>query len=398
MQQTSQMRSCVYGMAAVTAACAAMFLAAAAAAQEPRVLRWDRASASALLAYIERSDSHGLNPQNYEPLELQSAIGSDDAKGLERQATESFALIADDLARGRVRPGRRGRYYIASDAIDPVEIARLIDSAIASRQVGAALETLAPRHPEYRSLREALARLDGSASAERRQIKVNLERWRWLPRDLGMRHLLVNIPEYRLRLIDHGRTVASHRIIVGKKSTPTPQFSAQVTAVILNPSWHVPQSIVRESVGNLVRTRPGEARKRGYIWKFDAAGRLQVTQQPGPQNALGQMKLEMTNPLSIYIHDTPSKDLFEREERTFSHGCIRTQDPLGLAATLLAGTAWSRNAIDRTVTGTSTTRAPLAHPIPVFAIYLTAVPQPDGSIRYFDDPYNLDAAIAAQLD
>jgi L,D-transpeptidase YcbB len=338
-----------------------------------------------------------LNPQDYEPLELQRAIASDDAKDLERQATESFALIADDLVRGRIRPGRRGRYYIASDAIDPIEIARLLDSAIASRQVGAALEKLAPRNPEYRSLRQALARLDSSASSERRQIKVNLERWRWLPRDLGTRHLLVNIPEYRLHLIEGGRVIASHRVIVGKKSTPTPQFSAEVTAVILNPSWHVPQSIIRESVGNLVRSRPAEARRRGYTWAYDAAGRLQVTQRPGPQNALGQMKLEMTNPLSIYIHDTPNKDLFEREERTFSHGCIRTQDPLGLAATLLTGTEWSRDAIDRVVERTATTRAPLTKSLPAYAIYMTAVPEADGSIRYLDDPYNLDPAIAAQL-
>jgi len=398
MEETIRMRSCLYGFVAVAIVWAAMLLSAVAAAQEPRPLHWDRASAGALLAYIERIDSHGLKSANYGPTELERAIASDDPRELERQATESFALVAGDLAIGRVRPGRRGRYFIAPNSLDPAEVARLIDSAIASRQIAIALESLAPRNPEYRLLRRALDQLDASKREERRRIEVNLERWRWFPRAPGSQFLLVNIPEFQLRLMQGEQVIESHRVVVGKRSTPTPQFSAQATAVILNPSWHVPQSIIAESVGNLVRTRPGEARRRGYTWAFDKSGKLQVTQQPGPQNALGQLKLEMTNPLSIYIHDTPSKNLFEQDVRAFSHGCIRAQAPFELALMLLAGTALTRPAIDEAVARRVTARAALASPVPVYAVYMTAVPQPDGTVRYLDDLYRLDAAIADQLD
>lgn len=397
LRATASMRSCLHGIMAVLVVWLALFASAAALAQDPAPQRWDRATAGALLAYIERIDSHGLKPAHYEPVQLERALASSNPLDLERQATRSFALVAGDLAIGRVRPGDRGRYYIAPNTLTPDAAARLIDIAIASRQVAGTLESLAPANREYRLLRQALARLDASQMAERRQIEINLERWRWLPRNPGTRYLLVNIPEYRLRLIDGGQDIASHRVIVGTTRTPTPQFSTEVRGVILNPPWHVPQSIIAESVGSLVRNRPEEARRRGYTWT-STGGRLQVTQRPGPNNALGQVRLDMPNPLTIFIHDTPNKDLFEREVRTFSHGCIRTQDPLALAATLLAGTTWSRAAIDRTVAGTTTTRAPLPRPVPVYVVYLSAVPGPDGGIRYLDDPYRLDAAVAAQLD
>ena len=397
MQATTRMKSRFHGMAAALIVWIAFLASSAALAQDASLQRWDRATAGALLAYIERIDSHGLKPANYEPAQLEHAIASGDALALERQATRSFALVAGDLAIGRVKPGNRGRYYITPNTLHPDEAARLIETAIASRQDAGTLESLAPAGREYRLLRQALGRLDASQAEERRRIEVNLDRLRWLPRALGARHILVNIPEFRLRLVEGGQEISSHRVIVGTTRTPTPQFSTEVRAVILNPPWNVPQSIIAESVGSLVRNRPSEARRRGYTWT-SAAGRLQVTQQPGPNNALGQLRLDMPNPLSIFIHDTPNKDLFEREVRTFSHGCIRTQNPFDLAEKLLAGTSWTRAAIDRTVAGGATTRAPLPQPVPVYVVYLTAMPGADGSVVYFDDPYKLDAEIAAQLD
>jgi murein L,D-transpeptidase YcbB/YkuD len=317
---------------------------------------------------------------------------------LEARATHSFGLVALDLAIGRVRPGNRGRNFILSDTLAPNKVAMLIDLAIASGNPASVLERLAPDNAQYTSLREALAALPAEKVRERQQIEVNLERLRWMPRALGNRHLMVNIPEYRLRLMADGREVRSHRVIVGKPRTATPQFSAEVKAVILNPSWHVPQSIIAESVGRLVRSTPEVARARGYTWRFDNAARLQVTQHPGPNNALGQMKLEMTNPFSIYVHDTPNKDLFERAERTFSHGCIRTQDPFGLAEALLADAGWSQGMIDEGVAARQTKRVALASPVPIHIVYLTAVAEADGSVEYLDDPYSLDAAIAAKLE
>lgn len=366
-------------------------------AQEPKPVRWDRTSAISLLDYIERIGSHGLDPADYRPAQLGKAIDSGDGAALETQADQSFGLVAADLAMGHVRAGQRGRYYIEPNKLDPMLVARMIDIAITARKVDWVLDSFAPQTREYADLRTALAGSGGKDAATRKQIEVNLERWRWLPRNLGAKYLLVNIPEYRLRLVENGREIASHKVIVGQVGKQTPQFQTKVTGVILNPTWTVPQSIIAESVGSLVRNSPATARSRGYSWT-GGGGRLSVVQAPGPGNSLGQMKLDMPNPLTIFIHDTPSKALFERDARTFSHGCIRVQDPFRLAEALLSGASWNRGRIDAVVASRVTTRIGLGAPVPVYAVYLTAVPQPDGAVAYLKDPYGLDASLAAKLD
>jgi murein L,D-transpeptidase YcbB/YkuD len=185
-------------------------------------------------------------------------------------------------------------------------------------------------------------------------------------------------------------------VIVGKPGTPTPRFTTVVTGVIFNPTWTVPQSIIRESVGSLVRRSPSTARARGYSWSSDG-GHLRVVQQPGPQNALGQFKLDMPNPFTVYMHDTPTKDLFEREVRALSHGCIRTQNPFDLAAILLKGSEWTPEKIATTVATRITTRVALPRPLAFYAVYLTTWAEDDGTIRYLEDPYRLDAPLTAQL-
>lgn len=395
-EAVGRIRAVLLGLFSITAACSFALVPDAALAQDlPR--HWDIKTAQSLLAYAERIDRHGLDPVDYSPAELEQAIGSGNPARIERQATDTFARIASDLAIGAVKPGRRGRYFIASDSIDPARMARLIDTAITAGSVAHVLDAVAPQNRQYAGLRRALSRLAPEQGEQRRKIEVSLERWRWLPRNLGNRYLLVNIPEYRLRLIDNDQEMATHRVIVGKSQTPTPQFSAQITGVILNPSWNVPQSIIAESVGSLVRNRPQVARARGYIWSYSGGG-LRVTQQPGPQNALGQMKLDMPNPLSVYIHDTPNKELFERDTRTFSHGCVRTEDPFDLAEALLRQSGIPRSEIDAGVAARRTKRMPLADPIPVYVVYMTAVVGAGDSIDFVADPYKLDDEIAVQLE
>jgi len=214
-----------------------------------------------------------------------------------------------------------------------------------------------------------------------------------MPRALGDRYLLVNVPAYTVTLFENGVPVASRPVIVGKPNTPTPQFSATVTGVIFNPWWDVPDSIVRESIGRLVRTQPGIARERGYV----VQGR-RIRQRPGPGNALGQAKLVMANPFRVYLHDTPSRGLFEEGVRALSHGCVRTQDMLGLAQDLLEGTAgWTRADINRTVTVGTTVQADLARPLPVYVAYFTATAEADGSVRAYPDMYKRDEPIVTQL-
>ena len=390
-------RACLCGIASVATLCLLALTASIAFAQEPTPRYWDAEVAGTLLAYIEHIDRHGLEPADYAPAELEQAIASGDARMLERQATHSFSRVAADLALGHIPPGRRGRFHIASDPFDPAKVARLIDVAMQARSVAHVLEGLAPQDRQYSALRSALARLTPGQDNERRQIEASLERWRWMPRQMGERYLLVNIPEYRLHVVSDGMETASHRIIVGKPGTPTPQFSAQVTGVIFNPPWNVPQSIIAESVGRLVRNSPGTARARGYTWSY-AGGGLRVTQRPGPGNALGQMKLDMPNPFTVYLHDTSNRELFDSEQRTLSHGCIRTDKPFDLAELLLADTGWTQSTIDDVLETRRTTRAPLQRPMPVYTVYMTAYAAEDGTIRYSGDPYSLDGAINRLLD
>lgn len=385
------------GLLALASAGAAASDAVYPPASVPPPRHWDRAAATELLGYVEHVASHGLEPADYDPEKLAWAIRLGDDAELERQATESFGLLARDLANGHVRPAQRRNFHIATAPLEPRQIALLIDQAIALGQMDEVLDELAPQDAQYQGLRDALARLPAGADEERRKIEVSLERWRWMPRQLGERHLLVNIPEYRVHLLQGGRETALHRVIVGKPSTPTPQFSAAVTGVIFNPTWSVPQSIIAESVGALVRNNPGTARARGYTWSY-AGGGLRVVQQPGPQNALGQMKLDMPNPFTVYLHDTPSKALFDEERRVLSHGCIRTDKPFDLATILLAGTGWNRQAIDQTVAGRQTTRVALDRPVPIYVVYMPAYVEADGTVAYFGDPYGLDAAVTRLLD
>jgi murein L,D-transpeptidase YcbB/YkuD len=275
-------------------------------------------------------------------------------------------------------------------------VTRMIDMAITARKVDWVLDSFAPQNPEYAALRRALAGPDGADAAKRAQVEVALERWRWFPHNPGDRYLIVNIPEYRLRFIENGREIDSHKVVVGQVTKQTPQLGTRVTGVILNPTWTVPQSIIAESVGSLVRRSPGTARSRGYSWK-STNGRLSVVQAPGPGNSLGQMKLDMPNPLTVYLHDTPSKSLFDKEDRTFSHGCMRMQNPFDLAEKLLADVGWNRSRIDAVVASRVTTRVGLKAPLPAYVVYMTAVPQADGSIAYLKDPYKLDGAVAAPM-
>jgi murein L,D-transpeptidase YcbB/YkuD len=248
----------------------------------------------------------------------------------------------------------------------------------------------APAHFQYRMLQAAL---DTETDPVRRAtLLINLNRWRQLPRDPGARYLLVNIPEAVVRLVIDDRVERVHKVIIGKPATPTPRFSASLTGVILNPPWTVPDSIIAESIGALVRTRPKAARAKGYTWSRTASGRLSVVQQPGPGNALGEVKFDMPNPYRVYLHDTPAKTLFAAEQRALSHGCIRIDDALGLAEYLLAGSGWDRARIDATIRTRRPQRIALAAPLRVHVVYLTAFADPAGTVHLMADPYRLDAA------
>jgi murein L,D-transpeptidase YcbB/YkuD len=361
--------------------------AAPAAATSPV---WASADAQALLAYVEQIGAEGLDSADYAPAKLRAAIASGDVGPT---ATETFLHLATDLRQGHVRGGYRIAWHIPDPPIDRAGQLAMLQQALSGHMVRETLNGLLPAASEYAALRDALAKTPPKDRATRLALRANLERWRWMPRDLGPRYLLVNVAGFELDLVENGKVVDRHKLIVGKVSTPTPQFATRATGLILNPWWDVPGSIVAESVGRLVRTNPAGARAKGYVW-----GGGGIRQAPGPGNSLGQMKLVMPNPFTVYIHDTPSKPLFDESVRAFSHGCIRTQDPFGLAERLLAGVpGWDQARIGRVVASRVSTKVDLAQPVPVYVAYFTAATDGSGAVKLHPDIYGRDKAVVAEL-
>lgn len=361
-------------------------------AQAPQPL-WSLESARELLDAIDGARAEGLDPRDYDPLPLKQAIGAGIGPALDTAASERFRHLARDYAQGHVGAEDRLSWFIAGPKLSDADADALMARALADGKVGPTLAQLLPTDARYLRLRSALAATSAKDAARVQAIRVNMERWRWLPRSLGARRLEVNVPSYTLSLMSDGHIVSTRRVITGKPSTPTPQFSATVTGLIINPWWDIPQSIIAESVGKLIRTRPAVARARGYVWSGSA-----VRQRPGPTNSLGQMKLVMPNPFNVYIHDTPSKALFAQTARSFSHGCIRTEDPFGLAGELQAQQPdWSRAKIDEAVASEVTQKVDLTTPLPVYVFYFTAEADASGKLTVLPDVYHRDDVVAAEL-
>lgn len=357
---------------------------------------WDSASAQELLDYGRAIGDEGLDPADYALDRLAQAIASRNTDALDSAATRSFALLARDLADGHAPYDQRIDWFDTHPPLTVEATEQLMALALAERRVTAVLTSLSPANADYLALKHALAATSASDAARRSVLRVNMERWRWLPRSFGARYVLVNVPAFEVRLVDGGRTVATHRAIVGKPATPTPQLTANMIGVTLNPTWSVPSSIVAESIGKLIRNTPAAARARGFTWTSDGGG-LHVRQKAGATNALGLVKFQLPNPHAIYLHDTPSRGLFDTVRRAYSHGCIRVQDPAGLAAEILAGTDWTADRIAAGIAAGDTVTAPLPTPLPVHIVYLTAVRGPDGGIRLLDDVYRRDGGVAAAL-
>nr|WP_302477361.1 L,D-transpeptidase family protein [Sphingomonas sp. ID1715] len=355
--------------------------------------RWTVAAATDLLDAIAAARAEGLDPRDYEPEELRRAIGSGAGPALDAVASGRFIHLARDYTQGHVGPEDRLSWFIVGPALSKAAGEALMQRALGGERIRPLLAELLPSDQRYVRLRAALAKTSAGDAKRLQAIRVNMERWRWLPRALGARRLETNVPSYSVTFYDEGRAVAMHRVITGKPSTPTPQFSATVTGMIVNPWWEVPKSIVAESIGKLIRTQPATARARGYVWANGA-----VRQRPGPTNSLGQIKLVMPNPFSIYLHDTPSKALFQRPVRALSHGCVRTENPFDLAALLLAGQAGqSRADLDRLLASGQTEKIDLAAPLPVYVVYFTAEADGGGKLLTYPDIYGRDDVVAAEL-
>ncbi len=362
----------------------------------PAAVPWTEAAARETLAEVKASAGEGLNPADYAPAAREQALASGDLAAISAAAQASWVALAKDYAAGHTPVAARVGWKSPPPRSDTGFLQAKLNAGMADGGAGAALRALLPTHFHYGLLKAALPGATDKASRDR--LRANLDRWRWMPRQMGEAYLFANVPAFEVDLVKDDITVARHRIIVGAVKTPTPQFSVVATAININPSWYLPDSIVQESVGGLIRRSPGAARAKGYRWTTGENGKLQVTQMPGRGNSLGTLKIEMPNPWAIYFHDTPSKQLFAKDYRALSHGCMRTQGILGLTLRLLEDQPeWTAARIDETAATNETVRVPLTVQIPVHVAYFTVSPGKAGTLRTFADVYGRDAPVIAAL-
>ena len=367
-------------------------------AATPVTPRWSPTDLRELVEAIEEAPDDGLDPADYDLPALNAAIASGDPLRIDTSASAHFRHLAGDRWEGHVRGKRRINWHIQGPRADVAALSELEGAALRDHKVGITLDALLPTSPEYHQLKLALAKTPASDRATRIALRANIERWRWVPRNPGARYLLVNVAGYTAELVDNGQIVSMHRIVIGKPAKSTPQFSTAVEGVIINPWWELPKSIVAEGVGSLLIKNPAKAKAQGYVRVKTPGGGTRVRQAPGPRNALGQMKLVMPNPYTVYLHDTPSKALFDETARAFSHGCMRVDRPFDLATALLAKTpGWDRARIDAALATGKTIKAGFATPVPIYVVYFTVRAGADGSITRYPDVYGRDAVVIAAL-
>ncbi|MCX5517560.1 L,D-transpeptidase family protein [Kaistia defluvii] len=260
-----------------------------------------------------------------------------------------------------------------------------------------------------------VAFINGTGKSNTAEIIANMERWRWMPRDLGAFHIIANIPEYNVRVVENGKVIHTTRSVVGKITNQTPVFSDAMESIVVNPSWNVPASITMKEMLPAVRRDPSYMSRKGYQvlanvdgkfrpvdpqmvdWSNVNARQIMIRQPPGDDNALGNVKFLFPNEHAVYLHDTPSKSFFKRDDRALSHGCVRVQDPLEFADVLLAHQGgWSQQRL-RKMVGGKEKWINLPNRIPIHLTYFTAFVDDNGDVQTRPDIYGFNARVEKAL-
>ncbi|MEO7654577.1 MAG: L,D-transpeptidase family protein [Sphingomicrobium sp.] len=346
---------------------------------------WDPVNAQDLVYYIRQVAADGLDPAFYDPEGLEAAIRTGNPAIISPAATQRFNALSSDLALGHVRKSARIGWHIVDKDLDSAAQDTLLRTALFTRRMGDVLNGLLPTHPQYASLKSALEMTPVTEAAKRDRIRLNMDRWRWLPRELGNKYVIVNVPGFHATLVENGVNRWKHKAIAGATKTPTPQLAVLATGVMLNPWWEVPPSITGEVAG-----------KPGYVKSSDGS---RWRQPPGPRNALGQMKFVMYNPQNIYLHDTNARSRFSSRMRALSHGCIRTENIHDLAMELLAddGGEWTPDKVQAQIDSGKTKQVNFVKPVPVYIVYFSAAGLNDGRIVDYEDLYGRDGKALAAL-
>jgi murein L,D-transpeptidase YcbB/YkuD len=392
---------------------------------------------------IRKADEWGLRARDFALPRLSAGPVSLDSAAAAEIAVTFAVLKYARYARG----GRFGDLSSISKVLDykpPLRRPRdVLNQIAASAAPDAYLRSLHPQHEQFQALRRLLLKLRGSnatagaeparESADRTvllaRILVNMERWRWLPPDLGEFYVWNNVPEFVTRVVRRGETIHSDRIVAGQPDWATPAFSADMKMIVFHPSWGVPDGIRRKELwprlrdssqgGGLLSLFTGTQSSRALLeqyklqvtyqgrpvdpdrvdWNTANIGAYEFRQPPGPTNPLGSIKFMFPNKHDVYMHDTPAseRDLFAKSFRGLSHGCMRVSDPLRLAVILLAqDKGWSEQQVGSLLSG-GTLEVKLATRIPVHMTYFTAMVDRQGNLQTFGDLYGLDTRMGAIL-
>lgn len=466
---------------------------------------------NALVTAVQEVHHEGLRPADYHLAQIHAMLAAirhrhdphplpdpDQLADLDLLLTDAFLLYSSHLLAGRIDPETEHTEWKAKR--EKPDLASLLETALATQQVEAALRSVRPSHPAYAGLQKALARYRGiaaaggwpvvpdsakiqpgdrdarvrklrarlrvesglpkesprepdlyeeglaravrtfqrrhglsgdgvagpatlaalnmSAAARARQIEFNLERRRWLPREPARRTVVVNIANFSLEAWEYGQPALTMRVAVGTPLSSTPVFSAAMTYLVLNPAWRVPRSVAIEEMLPRIRRNPryldtqrltvlqqvdGETKTidpRTIKWAKLSSDNFpyRLRQEPGLTNALGRVKFMFPNPFQVYLHDTPSRSVFTRTVRTFSHGCIRIEEPIELATYLLRESQqWSEDTLVSALDHEMKRTVWLPEPIPVHMVYWTAWVDQEGVLQFRPDVYGYDTLLDKAL-
>ncbi len=357
----------------------------------------------------------GLVPQHPAYFALKAELGRMD---------DTTIVVSRFPAGPRVKPGQKDPRIIALRAvlaeeslIQPVEVTDTNRSKL--EFLDKPLAKVLKSYQKSRGLKET-GQLDEDTVAvlggvppvgNRKLIAINMERLRWMPRNLGNRHVLVNQASYSVDVFESNKLIWESNVIVGKPLTQTAVFSETMKSVVFNPSWGIPPSILINEYLPKLRRDPNYLDKIGYQvvnlkgklvksktidWSTVGSDNLPgVLQPPGESNALGEVKFLFPNKHAIYMHDTPNRDLFVREKRNFSHGCVRVENPREFAQILLG---WDAEDVAERIDGKESSTILLGNQVRVHLAYFTAWPSESGEIAYFGDAYERDKTLLAALN
>jgi murein L,D-transpeptidase YcbB/YkuD len=364
------------------------------------------ARGKAALSYLRGVGRMGLDPADYIDPAMQFAGEPESIARSELLFTVLLLRYVRDAMQGRIAPSRVSAdiHYPRS----PLDTAATLEGFTGAPDIVRHLASFHPTHRGFHALAAKLAELpetDAASEADKARhdiIIANLERWRWLPRDLGDDHVIVNIPDYSLLLLHRGAPRFRANVVVGKPSLPTPLMSAAMTSLTLNPVWNVPRAIAEKELLPVVARNPELATQLGLTITTRADGTRHLYQLPGDKNALGRVRFNFPNKFAVYQHDTPDTYLFDQPMRALSHGCIRVEHARYYAVAVLAvSRPDDRTTYEdlRSLFGEREVEIDLPAPVPVHLTYQTAFIGEDGEFISAPDIYGYDARmIAAQKE